>query len=651
MKFTFSIFLACTVSALSAQHAIITDHDRGTFPVVPDSVKQLDLHSVILRREIILDRVFEGENVVEYQLVQLTTWIKDGVGVDQNNKVSLNLNNVNELVSVKARSRNPDGTITELAPDAFKRMQDEDHEQEKLYFAYEGLVPGSIVDQLHVIKRNANLRGSRVLLQFEEPVLEEELHLTGPARLVNMAKGYNGAPEATRDTSVADMEHLRWTIRNVSALKSEPASAPNAECMQVIYALDRVPDQNLKDWSGYLSATKIYHDQLYPVLSAKTNKALKKIIQDAQVEKVKDQEGRIRALEQYVKENFSVRPMGPGSRDLDQIIKERNGDHIGLDMLYCTLLTQLGIEHQVVMTSDRTEVRFDPDQGNFFFLQDVLLYFPQVDKYLAPTDFSLRLGWVPGNNTDNNALFIRSYDLGGTSTGVGKVQWIAALPDSLNSHDITATVKLNADASAADVELENRLSGYFASGLQSYYAFLNEEERTKLHEGLLGYLTNNSTSSSVTVENGDGRSQGVKPLVLHAKLSTAKFSGTAGEKRLFNIGELIGPQSEMYATEKRTLPISEEFCRRFRRDLTVVIPDGWTLLNGTDLAMDKHFDLDGERILNFISTWHMEGNTLMVHIDENYRRCQLPVAQAEAYRETVNAAADWNKLKLVLVKN
>jgi hypothetical protein len=29
----------------------------------------------------------------------------------------------------------------------------------------------------------------------------------------------------------------------------------------------------------------------------------------------------------------------------------------------------------------------------------------------------------------------------------------------------------------------------------------------------------------------------------------------------------------------------------------------------------------------------------------------LPVSQYEAYRKTVNAAADWNKLKLVLVKD
>ncbi|MEO8734646.1 MAG: hypothetical protein ABI373_09980, partial [Flavobacteriales bacterium] len=426
---------------------------------------------------------------------------------------------------------------------------------------------------------------------------------------------------------------------------------PEAERMQVVYALDRIPDMNIKDYSGYVAATKIYHDVLYPVLSSKSKKEMKGLLKDAKVSAAHDEEDKVRILENYIKGHFTLRPAGPGARDLEQIAKDRTSDKVGMDMLYCTLLTEMGVEHQVVVTCDRTSAQFDPDFGNFYFLQDVQLYFPGLKKYLAPTDFDLRLGWIPGVNTDCYGLFIRNYDLGGTVTGVGKVQFIPAVPDSLNADDSYAQVVLNDDATSATIIAENRLSGYFTSGLQSYYSFLNDDQRKKLHEALLGYLIDNSTSDSVSVVNGDGALQGIKPLILRANVVTSKLSGTAGDKRLFNIGELLGPQTEMYTDKERKLPVSEDYERQFHRELQVVIPKGWKLVNGADLAMDQHLDVDGERILQFISTWRMDGDTLKVNINENYRRCQLPVAQYEAYRKTVNSAADWNKLKLVLVKD
>jgi len=651
MKIPFLVPFLFLSSIASAQHAVITNYDRGDFPTVPDSIKTTTEHAVVLRRNIIIDQISDGNDMQQYLLMQVTTYLKDNAGIDQNNTVQIGVDDLNDVVSVKARSISPDGKVVELAPDAFKKAKDDDNQESSLSFAYEGLVPGSMIDYVCVLKQDAELRGNRVMLQFGTSIMQERFDLVGPARLVMATKSYNGAPDARTDSSDATVQHLYWTLQHVQALKDEPSSAPDANRMQVVYALDRIPDMNIKDYSGDVAATKIYHEVLYPELPSKVEKAMKGLLKDAKVGSARDEEAKVRALENYIKDNFTLRPAGAGARDLEQIAKTRTCDKIGMDMLFCTLLTRMGVEHQVVVTSDRTTSPFDPDFVNFFYLQDVHLYFPTLKKYLAPTDFGLRLGWIPGENTDCYGLFISNYDLGGTVTGVGKVRFIPAVPDSLNADDSYAQVVLNDDATSATIIAENRLSGYFTSGLQSYYTFLNADQRTKLHEALLGYLTDNSTSDSVYVENGDGALQGLKPMNFHATVVTSKLSGTAGDKRLFNIGELLGPQTEMYTDNERKLPVSEDYERRFHRELQVVIPKGWSLANGADLAMDQHLDVDGERLLRFISTWHMDGDTLKVNIDENYRRCQLPVSQYEAYRKTVDAAADWNKLKLVLVKD
>jgi hypothetical protein len=60
--------------------------------------------------------------------------------------------------------------------------------------------------------------------------------------------------------------------------------------------------------------------------------------------------------------------------------------------------------------------------------------------------------------------------------------------------------------------------------------------------------------------------------------------------------------------------------------------------------------MDGKRELSFTCTATQEGNVLKVRIEEYYRRCQVPLEQYEGYRTVVNAAADFNKIALVLVK-
>ena len=45
-----------------------------------------------------------------------------------------------------------------------------------------------------------------------------------------------------------------------------------------------------------------------------------------------------------------------------------------------------------------------------------------------------------------------------------------------------------------------------------------------------------------------------------------------------------------------------------------------------------------------------EGNVVKLRVEEYYRACRIPLEHFEGYRTVVNAAADFNKLALVLVK-
>ena len=651
MKFLQTLLFLAVLAPVQGQHALITDFSWAEHPMVPDTVLHMTETEVVLQRKIVLQRMDEGDQVVEYSLFHYAGFLRDAAAIENNNKVYIDLDDVLDIRSLKARTISPDGQVFDLKDDAFKRAEDEQKQRSYLYFAFEGLTPGSVIEYVVVLKKTPNLRGAREMLQFDVPVLRGSFDLLGPSRLEFAVKSYNGAPQPVLDTTEAGTQHFHLELRNVPGLPEEPVSAPHAHRMQLIHKLDKVIDRDLRDYSGYVAGTKLYHAALYPELSVKAQKELSAFVEKMALLYARNDEDKVRTLEEYIKARFSLASGGPELHDLSTMIRTRTCDKTGLCMLFCQVLRTIGMEHQVVVNNDRSAIPFDPDFGSFYFLQDVHLLLPTLNKFLSPTEFGLRLGWLPAWNMDNDALFIRNYDIGGSITGVGKPRHIDALPDSVNTHTIRTKVVLSSGADSANVRMEARMTGYFCQGIQPYYGSLSGERMAELHTDLAGFLLENSASRDVRVENGEGKYMGVRPLILHVEVSTADLSGSAGDKKLFNIGELIGPQSELYTKDQRRLPIDAGFNRRYERDLEVILPDGYTLQNGAELAMDHHFGMDGEPAASFISTWTLEGRILKVRVDERYARCTIPPEMYASYRDVVNAAADFSKLKIVLTKD
>ena len=50
----------------------------------------------------------------------------------------------------------------------------------------------------------------------------------------------------------------------------------------------------------------------------------------------------------------------------------------------------------------------------------------------------------------------------------------------------------------------------------------------------------------------------------------------------------------------------------------------------------------------FDATYEISGNVLSIKIDEWYDRVYYPIEKFEEFRKVVNAAADWNKVVLVM---
>lgn len=139
-----------------------------------------------------------------------------------------------------------------------------------------------------------------------------------------------------------------------------------------------------------------------------------------------------------------------------------------------------------------------------------------------------------------------------------------------------------------------------------------------------------------------------KPFILDMVVNASELVEKAGNKILVKIGEIIGPQVEMYQEKPRQFPMDVNYPHVLDRTIEFVIPDGYKVKNPDDLKISKVYKDNNEVAMGFESTYTQEGNVIKVHVIEQYRKIQYPLGWYEDFKKIINAAADFNKVTLVL---
>jgi Domain of Unknown Function with PDB structure (DUF3857) len=643
--------LAFTTSNLvKAQHSTLRDYDWEERPTIPDSLRSGKHTDVLTKRNVLAQYDNAGGDLAYYELFHLQRYLHDEEAVDNAKIIELGTGHIEEMIRVKARSIAPDGTVHDLGPDAFKTSSDERDGSRALRFAFEGLQPGSTIEYIMLSKQSGDIQGDLTRLQFTVPTLEQRYELLVPGGWEFGFKGYNGAPKPEKDEdTIEGVTRYHLELRNTPGIEEERSAEASRYRMYLVSRIDAIPDRSLREISSYVGATKNYHTALYPELESKTKKNLQKRLKEMGLAYARDEEDRIRTMDQHIRGNFRMADAGGGGlNDLDEILRTGNCSKFGLQKLYANLLRESGIEHQVVVTCDRNDTPFDRDFEAHNYLRTVAFYFPGIDKYLDPSEFGLGLGYMAPENMGTHALFIKNVDVNGLWAGVGTVKRIPELPAESTRHDLDITITPSADGGESTVIFENQLTGYYAQFIQNFYPYLKEEQQAELLDNHLNHLTEGATTQQVDVENAEQRHFGVKPFVMKGTVTTSAFSNRAGDDVLLKVGELIGPQMEMYQEKERKLPVDEDYNRYYDRRITVHVPEGWTCTDIEPLNLHKVLEVDGKVAAEFKSSARQDGSTITVEVIEYYRRNHVPLENFEDYRAVINAAADFNKRVLLM---
>jgi hypothetical protein len=220
-----------------------------------------------------------------------------------------------------------------------------------------------------------------------------------------------------------------------------------------------------------------------------------------------------------------------------------------------------------------------------------------------------------------------------------------------SQHNIEATLRFNATMDTVMLHSRQIFTGYGATMYRPAFHFLPADRIPDFTKEIIQSVSKSKDISNVKVQN-TAMTDGVtnKPLIIEGDIVGTELIEQAGKRILFKLGDVIGPQEEMYQEKARRLPITIQYPHILDRKIEMEIPAGYTIKNPGDINMHITGEDTGNDNMGFVSTYTLEGNKLVVNIHEYYKDTDYPLSRLENFKKVINAAADFNKVVLVLEK-
>lgn len=606
--------------------------------------------AVILLDKRRIEYTDEKEEVVAYKTLHRRIHINDDKGIEQTNRVYLPVSSNSEIVDIMARTILPDGKIITVDSKHIRDLE-EDGQRYKI-FAMEGLEKGCEVEFYYTYKANLSFFG-REVIQHGFPVMEAEVAVISPERLIFEMKGYNGVNEAV-DTVVNKKRMVYMHQKNIAGAEREKYAAYEANLKRVEYKLSyntaKSKNERLFTWNEL--ARRAY--SIYASHSDKEIKRVNELIKKNGWQKLSgDDAALVTAVESYVKENIGTSEdiSTESAENIESILKSRISNHRGILRLYGAIFKQLKLEHQFVLCGSRLDYAVDRSFENWNNCDNQLIYFPRLKKYIAPTRLELRYPLIPTEWMATNGVFCVTTTIGNFTTAIADVHKVRGEDYTWSHSNIDANIKLNAALDTLRIHSRQSYSGYTSIFYRASFKYSSEEQQRQLIKEMSKFGTNSEHVISSKIENREMEHfHDNKPFVLDLVVDAGELVERAGDKILVKIGEIIGQQAEMYQEKPRQFDIDVNFPHVLARTIEFVLPEGYRIKNPDDLNISKVVRDGGETTMGFESSYKLEGNVLKVTILEQYCRLEYPLSQYEEFKKIINAAADFNKVMLVLEK-
>ena len=646
--------LATTIANTIAQtqYPVLWDEK----PAVHNLTAEQKKHSAVFildQRRLEYKQSTTDKDVYLYRTIHRIIHLTDSKGLESFNKYTIPVGEDRKIVSIKARTILPNGKVINVKEDDIKTSKAESGSQQYL-FAMNGVEQGAEVEVLYTERRPFAVFSSETF-QTVVPVVRADFSLIAPENLSFDAVGYNGFPKAV-DSTVAMQHFYHAQSNNIDALEEEEYANFNANLQRVDYKLSYVIGEKSGvrrfTWADLAKELQVK----YLTFTDRERTEAKKYLEAIGITEQDTELDKIQRIENKMKKTISMSDDLPDDElyeEFDHIVAKKLTNEKGFARLFAACLSEAGVEYEFGLSNSRFSHVIDEKLELWTALNEFVLYFPNQKMYLAPTAIEYRAPYVHYGMMGNKGLFCLLTGKGRKQTAEADIRTIPVLPKELSGSGVEANITFTEDGLTPQVALTHSLYGYPAITLRTAFQLLEKEKEKEIVQNLADIGAKAGDIKDYKIENTSYKSYYTNtPLKMNVNLDAPQLMEKAGPKYLFKVGVLLGKQAEMYKDETRKQPFDVNYKHTLPRTINIKIPEGYKVVNPEAVRMnvtDKG-RAAGDATMGFISDYKMNGNTMEISINEFYNQINYPVSDYAVFRKVINAAADFNKVVLVLQK-
>ncbi|OOV18978.1 DUF3857 domain-containing protein [Flavobacterium sp. LM4] len=612
--------------------------------------KYADEKEIFLNRTLKIEIIVDKNTATQYRLIHEKKYINSDDAIERNNKVYIPFGNQENILTTKVRVILKNGKVINLDKKDIKEEVDEEKGMKYNYFALNGLEKGAVIEKLYVIEEAPDLNGNTIKMQDQYPIAEFNFDLITPVHLIFKTKSYNGLSEPVLDENkLENKKVLSISEKDIAALKDdEEYSNWDVRLKLFRYKLDQNLYSGAKNLNNFKEYATNTYERINPVLDKKQEKAIAAFCKS--IPESKDPQEQIWNIENKIKKTIIYDKYTDSKPSLSDVINTKQANSLDIIKLYTAVFKYFKIEQNIVFTSNRYKIPFDKDFESHENLNEFLFYFPGIKKYLTPTEIEYRLPLFPNYLGNNNGLFIKEKIFAGVPMGIGEVNFIE-IPGTEITHDyMDITVDFTQDIENPLVTSNMTYGGYSGLNFQPIKDFVSADQYRTMLKNISENYTLQSEYKTLTTENDGTEFIGKKPYKLNLTFDGKDMIQKAGPNYLFSVGQTIGRQMELYQKDKRILPIEIHYPHYYTRKIKIILPEGATIKNLDKFVMNFKTDLDGKTEAAFTSNYTQNKNEITVENTEFYNLINYPLASFEQYKAVINAAADFNKIVVIVSK-
>lgn len=643
-----TLLLLVSSMTINAQKVEFSDYTFSDKPYQIDP-KFANEEEIIIERNVKTEFVFSDNKAYEIYLIHEKKLINSDNAIERNNRVYIPVNIDANLIANKLRVILKNGKIIELKSSDIKEEIDQQTRMKYNYFAVNGLEKGAIIEKFHIIKRNPEFSGNNFFFQASYPILNASVEIIYPEHLIFTSASYNGFPKAENKLESYPNKNSLFTVNtNIPPLPNNERQSNVVKNQQrFAYKLDQNTASGVRNLYNHADYGNDLYEAYNAELSRDENKALDQLVK--KFAKGNTPLEQVQNVEKYIKENIQFNRYFNTNKNLSDVVKNKQGNLFDILRLYVQILKKQNIKHEIVLTTERFENVFDPNFESSLNFKDALFYFPEADVYVEPAANVYRAPLFDDQYGGNYGLFIKSKLFNGIEVPVSEVR-IIEFPKNQQLSVMNIAVDFSKDIAEPYLTSKIQFNGYESMNFQPAKDFADPVE----YKEMLNYIGKNYTFESdvdsVVAENEGLDFVGKKPFVINVKANAKDLLTKAGPNYIFKIGEVIGKQMEMYEEKERVLPIEIDNPHAYDRTITITLPEGYKIKNPEVFNMNYELKHEGKVVADFVSTYEIKGNQLIVKNTENYDFVELPSQLYPQYQKVINAAADFNKLSIILEK-